>query len=89
VQLADVFDRAQCTDALTREARQLLHQLRRHCGVEQLLLAAEVLVKVAHRRVGARRDVGHAGSREAQLGEGAGGGGYEGVAHFGLTDLGH
>jgi hypothetical protein len=89
VQLADVFDRAQSTDTLTRAARQLLHQLSRHRGVEQLLLAAEVFVKVADRRVRPRRDVGHAGGREALLGEGAGGGGDEGGAHLGLTGLGH
>src|SRR5690349_24023180 len=47
-------------------------------SVEQLLLAAEVFVEVADRRVRPRRDVGHAGGGEAQLGEGAGGGGDEG-----------
>jgi hypothetical protein len=42
--VAHVFDRPQRADAGARAPRELLHQLGRHDGVEQRLLAGEVFV---------------------------------------------
>jgi hypothetical protein len=86
---AYVFDRAQGADAAARAPRELLHQLGRHGGVEQLLLASEVLVQVAHGRPGPLGDVGHSGGFEAELGEGLGRSGDEALAHVLFENLSH
>jgi hypothetical protein len=80
---------AQRADASAGAAPQLGRQLRRHRRIEQLLLAAKVLVKVAHGRarpLGHRR---HAGSGIAKLCEGFGGGGHERALHVVFGDLSH
>ena len=87
--VAHVFDGAQGADAGARAPRELLHQLGRHGGVEQLLLAGEVLVQVADGRPGALGDGGHGGGFEAQLGESFGGGRDEALAHVLFRDLSH
>ena len=87
--VAHVFDGAQGADAGARAPRELLHQLGRHGGVEQLLLAGEVLVQVANGRPGALGDGGHGGGFEAQLGESFGGGRDEALAHVLFRDLSH
>jgi hypothetical protein len=87
--VAHVFDGAQGADAGARAPRELLHQLGRHGGVQQLLLAGEVLVQVANGRPGALGDGGHGGGFEAQFGEGFGGGRDEALAHVLFRDLSH
>ena len=84
-----VFDRAQGADTLARAPRELLHQLGRHGGVEELLLAGEVLVQVAHGRPSALGDVGHRGGLEAQLRKRFGRGRDEAQSHVLFGDLSH
>ena len=87
--VAHVFHRTQRADAGTRSPRELLHQLRRHGGVEQLPLTGEVFVQVAHGRLRAFGDVGHGGRFEAQLGKGFGCSRDEALAHVLFRDLSH
>jgi hypothetical protein len=87
--VARVFRGTQGADAGARAARELLHQLGRHGGVEQLLLAGEVLVQVTDGRPCPRGDVSHGGGFEAQLGEGLGRSGDEALAHVLFEDLSH
>jgi hypothetical protein len=87
--VAHVFGGAQGADAVARAPRELLYELGRYRGVEQLLLAGEVLVKVAYGRAGARGDVGHGGGFEAQLGERFGGGRDETFANVLFRNLSH
>lgn len=69
LQLAHVFGRAQRAHAGASAARELLHQLRRHRRLEQLLLARKVLVEIADRRARPLRHGGHRGGGVAQLRE--------------------
>ena len=87
--VAHVFDGAQGPDAGARAARELLHELGRHRGVEQLLFAGEVLVQVADGRARPLGDVGHRGGFEAQLGERFGRGRHEALAHVLFGNLSH
>jgi hypothetical protein len=88
-QFARVFGGAQGFDARACAPGELLHQLGRHGGVEQLLLAGEVLVQIADGRASALGDVSHAGGFEAQLSEGFGRGGDEALPHVLFGDLSH
>lgn len=89
LELAHVLCVTEGSHTCARATAQLRHQLGRHRGAEELLLAGKVLVQVADRRAGASRHAGHGGGGIALLGKGTGRGGHEGVAHVRLGHLDH
>lgn len=88
-ELAHVFGMTQRPDPRARAVLELAQELRRDYRVEQLLLAGEVFVQVAHRGTRPLCHNGHRGCGIAELRDRARRRPDEGVMHLGLADLDH
>jgi hypothetical protein len=88
-ELTHVFGGPERAHARAGPFLELMHQLARNGGFEQLLLARKIFVEVADRRARARRHLGHGGRLEAELCKRFGGGSRKGFAHVLFRDLNH